>query len=600
MLPYIKPIPNRYFAALRGVPDTLAIYFRQGTRFSLFALLLVFTLPLPQVTPPEFITHEGTQFMLARRPFLVTGTNTHYLPWAKAGEVDALLDDAAAMNLNVVRTFLSVVRGSLNEREKPTIWDWKRNDNSSALGMNGVYFIYWDTAAGRMAFNDGPDGLQRVDELVAKAKQRNIRLLFSLLDFYDYTGGSQQMSAWYGSTDRYTFFFDDARTRADYKAWVQHVLERVNPLTGVAYKDEPTIFGWDLMNEPQFSSVDLANRWIGEMAAYVKSIDPNHLVGSGSEGFFAGKSGSEPTTQLNIPGIDFATWHVYPTHHNVSPQDVVALNEAHCALAAQVGKPVLLEEFGYGAQNADQANVFRLWLQAIASNPDCGGWLFWRLTARMANGSYPANNYERFDIHNDNGPTARVFSTAARTGRAFQIAELSTNTPAVAITPTMLPTISASDTFVMGVNVNGPAVTIEGQQWQSYASALATGLKVTGGLTDAKMLTPQPAVDADTGVMLNTLLYTDQETGTLALTQPIANGSYSVYLWAMENYRPSARSFEVRLQGQLVSSQVGDLALNQWARYGPYKAVVSDGALRIELRTLRGRALLMGFAVYSP
>jgi len=587
---------------MRGVPDTLAIYFRQGTRFSLFALLLVFTqtLPVQQTISADFITHQGTQFMLAGRPFFVTGTNTHYLPWATAKEVDALLDDAAAMKLNVIRTFPSVVRGSLDERQTPTIWDWKRNDNSSALGINGIYFMYWDTAAGRLAFNDGPDGLQRVDELIAKAKQRNIRLLFSLLDFYDYTGGAQQMRAWYGSTDRYTFFFDDARTRADYKAWVQHLLERVNPLTGVAYKDEPTIFGWDLMNEPQFSSVDLANRWISEMSAYVKSIDSNHLLSSGSEGFFGGKSGSEPTTQLTMPNIDFGTWHVYPSHHNVSPQDVVALNTAHCALAAQVGKPVLLEEFGYGAQNADQANVYRLWLHAIASNPDCGGWLFWRLTARMANGSYPANNYERFDIHNDNGPAARVFSTAALAGREFQIAEASTNPPVPAVTPTALPTISTASKFVMGVNLNGPAVTIEGQQWQSYPTALAAGLTVSGGVIDSKLLTPQPAVDPDTSAMLNTLLYADQENGTLTLTQPIENGSYSVYLWAMENYQPNARSFELRLQGQSVFGPLGDLALNQWARYGPYKAVVTDGALRLELRTLRGRALLMGFAVYTP
>ena len=68
----------------------------------------------------------------------------------------------------------------------------------------------------------------------------------------------------------------------------------------------------------------------------------------------------------------------------------------------------------------------------------------------------------------------------------------------------------------------------------------------------------------------------------------------------MENYQPNARSFELRLQGQSVFGPLGDLALNQWARYGPYKAVVTDGALRLELRTLRGRALLMGFAVYTP
>lgn len=71
--------------------------------------------------------------------------------------------------------------------------------------------------------------------------------------------------------------------------------------------------------------------WIAEMATYVKSIDSNHLVEVGLEGFYGGSmptramefnpNGSTATSagvgtdfiaNNQLPGIDFATIHAYP------------------------------------------------------------------------------------------------------------------------------------------------------------------------------------------------------------------------------------------------------------------------------------------------
>ena len=37
-----------------------------------------------------------------------------------------------------------------------------------------------------------------------------------------------------------------------YKGYLKKVATRINTFTGVAYKNDPTIFAWDLLNEPRY------------------------------------------------------------------------------------------------------------------------------------------------------------------------------------------------------------------------------------------------------------------------------------------------------------------------------------------------------------
>lgn len=70
-------------------------------------------------------------------------------------------------------------------------------------------------------------------------------------------------------------------------------------------------------------------RWLEEMAAYVKSIDKKHLLTVGTEGFYGPTSpqgklnvnpgtwktnsyGSDFIRNSKIPDIDFASIHLYP------------------------------------------------------------------------------------------------------------------------------------------------------------------------------------------------------------------------------------------------------------------------------------------------
>jgi mannan endo-1,4-beta-mannosidase len=191
------------------------------------------------------------------------------------------------------------------------------------------------------------------------------------------------------------------------------VLTRVNTITGVAYKDDPTIMAWELMNEPRCKS-DVTGHtiqsWITEMAAHVKSIDGNHLLEAGLEGFYglsppASRSSVNPSGQdkmgtdfvanNQVPGIDFATVHSYADRWLRDSDAQSQLRflgtwlDAHIADAqAVLRKPLLVAEFGrsrkdtgYSVDQRDAvfATVYAKVYNSARAGGAAAGALFWQL-----------------------------------------------------------------------------------------------------------------------------------------------------------------------------------------------------------------------------
>ncbi|MFD2058421.1 cellulase family glycosylhydrolase [Mesorhizobium calcicola] len=357
----------------------------------------------------SFIKTSGTNFTLDGSPFFVTGVNNHYLTYGSRDEVTRVLDDAVAMGANVVRIFLQPVIGSV-DGSVATIWDWRLEGDASNLAAKGTYLLYWDPSQNRMAINDGTNGMQKVDFLIAEAGKRHLRLIVAVLDFWAYTGGAQQMRAWYGSSDESTFFFNDPRTKRDYRTWVRHVVQRVNPLTGLAYRDDPTIMAWELMNEGNAQPEALRLAWTAEMSAYVKSLDPNHLVSSGN-----GSGNANilvKLADLTIPTLDFGTWHGYPLYYNLTVQQFNDMIPEFCQVAARANKPVLLEEFGYARSNGNSAGAYATWLDTLTRDRKCAGWIVWRLVSRQDSGRYPVDEHDQFDIRNDGSVIWNILKAA--------------------------------------------------------------------------------------------------------------------------------------------------------------------------------------------
>ena len=102
------------------------------------------------------------------------------------------------------------------------------------------------------------------------------------------------------------------------KHWLRHVryiVQRTNSLTGVAYRDDPTIMAWELANEPRaMKAVAGYRRWLNQSAVLIKSLDPHHLVTTGTEGrtpFARSHLGTDFLHDHSYAAIDYATVHVW-------------------------------------------------------------------------------------------------------------------------------------------------------------------------------------------------------------------------------------------------------------------------------------------------
>lgn len=204
------------------------------------------------------------------------------------------------------------------------------------------------------------DGL---DYLIAELSERDMHAVIVLNNFWEWSGGMAQYVAWheqsaipYPAKNDWRVFCDYAARFYTYptcqqwfRAHIARVMTRVNRYTDRAYRDEPAIFAWELANEPRY----YPDSWVDVTAAYIKSLDPNHMVTVGSEGSVGGDFMATHRSRH----IDYTTIHIWPQNWGwfdpKEPQTFdTAVSESrdyvdrHLAEAKRLQKPLVIEEFG--------------------------------------------------------------------------------------------------------------------------------------------------------------------------------------------------------------------------------------------------------------
>jgi mannan endo-1,4-beta-mannosidase len=62
-----------------------------------------------------------------------------------------------------------------------------------------------------------------------------------------------------------------------------------------------------------------------------------------------------------------------------------------------------------------------MWFDTLTRDPNCAGWIVWRLVSRQDSGRYPVDEHDQFDIRNDGSPIWDVLQAAAARRRPDRV-----------------------------------------------------------------------------------------------------------------------------------------------------------------------------------
>ena len=336
-----------------------------------------------------FVRAAGNRFEVNGREIFLTGANCYYLAFVDEPSQRSVLELARGIGLNAIRAWAFL--------------------DAPAAGKS-VWFQTWSHQLGRPVLNEGPDGLERLDRAITLAEEYELRLILPLLNYWDDYGGMSQYAQWFGLGDR-SRFYTDSRTREAYKSYVCSLLTRVNTISGREYRDEPAVLAWELANEPRSPRKSgLLLDWAGEMSQYIKTLDSNHLVACGDEGYYCkrfrfgnaaynGSHGVDAEALLRLPAIDFGSYHLYATYS--SKAGPVAFGRRwirdHVRSGTRAGTPVLLEEYGVRAADAESRDaIYAAWLSAVHEYGGAGA-LVWGIAGDVNGARYP--DYDGFTLY---------------------------------------------------------------------------------------------------------------------------------------------------------------------------------------------------------
>jgi hypothetical protein len=150
----------------------------------------------------------------------------------------------------------------------------------------------------------------------------------------------------------------------------------------------------------------------------------------------------------------------------------------------------------------------------------------------------------------------------------------------------------ATSVLYRGINLNGPALPIDGENWEG--SATATNFSFTGRPFANQTISLIPATTANKSSMIRSSYWRASGTDSVTVAlDAVPVGTYEVFLYTWEDN--TSTTFDIYLEGVKVIQDFSSGVAGTWKKHSLGQAVITDGNIKVKAK--RGDVCISGIEV---
>jgi len=151
---------------------------------------------------------------------------------------------------------------------------------------------------------------------------------------------------------------------------------------------------------------------------------------------------------------------------------------------------------------------------------------------------------------------------------------------------------AADAAFLRAVNLNGPALEIDGRQWEGQD---ATNVVINGKTFENQAVALKPATDPNRARMIRSSVWGAKVDVELT---GVSEGAYQIFLYVWED--TISEQFDLLVNDKPVADKFHSGTAGSWKKLGPWKAGSVNGRLKVSARAAsHGAANLSGLEVWA-